>query len=449
MTLDMTRGRPAGLLLRFAFPLMLSSLLQQCYNLCDSLIVGRFLGAVALTATGSAGNLNWFPLNFVTTAIYAYGVALSQRFGAKDEEGFRRFFAGSLVLGSILGLAVTVLGIGFLEPLLALLKTPQELMADASAYLRVIWLGFLVTALMNLGSTALMAMGDSRTPLVSLTISSVANIVLDLVFLAWFSMGIAGAVWATVLAQVLAALWNFRELRRKGFALPKPRHFRLRWVETRELLRLSLPQMLSSAVINSGDLLVQTAINSFGIVFVMGMNAARRYFNLLNVVGYGLEGAVATYVGQNWGARDIGRIKTGVRFSALMGFASAALIGLVACILAGPMIRFLIPGESEEVIRVGTQIMRVQSIFLPSLYLLCEFRASIQAMGNVVYPMLSGFSELIMRVASTLLLPLAFGREGLYFTDAAAWVPTMALMIVGYFLVRRKAPQPAPGKCSE
>lgn len=449
MTLDMTRGRPAGLLLRFAFPLMLSSLLQQCYNLCDSLIVGRFLGAVALTATGSAGNLNWFPLNFVTTAIYAYGVALSQRFGAKDEEGFRRFFAGSLVLGSILGLAVTVLGITFLEPLLALLKTPQELMADASAYLRVIWFGFLVTALMNLGSTALMAMGDSRTPLVSLTISSVANIVLDVVFLAWLSMGIAGAAWATVLAQVLAALWNFRELRRKGFALPKPRHFRLRWVETRELLRLSLPQMLSSAVINSGDLLVQTAINSFGIVFVMGMNAARRYFNLLNVVGYGLEGAVATYVGQNWGARDIGRIKAGVRFSALMGFASAALIGLVACILAGPMIRFLIPGESEEVIRVGIEIMRVQSIFLPSLYLLCEFRASIQAMGNVVYPMLSGFSELIMRVASTLLLPLAFGREGLYFTDAAAWVPTMALMIVGYFLVRRKAPQPAPGKCSE
>ena len=226
MTLDMTRGRPAGLLLRFAFPLMLSSLLQQCYNLCDSLIVGRFLGAVALTATGSAGNLNWFPLNFVTTAIYAYGVALSQRFGAKDEEGFRRFFAGSLVLGSILGLAVTVLGITFLEPLLALLKTPQELMADASAYLRVIWFGFLVTALMNLGSTALMAMGDSRTPLVSLTISSVANIVLDVVFLAWLSMGIAGAAWATVLAQVLAALWNFRELRRKGFALPKPRHLR-------------------------------------------------------------------------------------------------------------------------------------------------------------------------------------------------------------------------------
>lgn len=446
MTLDMTRGKPSGLLLRFAFPLMLSSLLQQCYNLCDSLIVGRFLGAVALTATGSAGNLHWFPLNFICTAIYAYGVALSQRFGARDEEGFRRFFAGSLVLACILGLTVTVLGNFFMEPLLLLLKTPQELMADTSAYLRVIWLCFLVTSMMNLGSTALMSMGDSRTPLVSLAISSVANIVLDVVFLAWLPMGIAGAAWATVLAQVLAAVWNFRELRHKGFALPKLSHFRLRWVEMKELLRLSLPQMLSSAVINSGDLLVQTAINSFGIVFVMGMNAARRYFNLLNVVGYGLEGAVATYVGQNWGAGDGSRIRSGVRFATCMGFVSAALIGLAACVLAEPMIRFLLPGESEEVIRVGIEIMRVQSVFLPSLYLLCEFRASIQAMGNVVYPMLSGFSELIMRVAATLLLPLAFGREGLYFTDAAAWVPTMALMILGYILVRRKAPQKAPEK---
>jgi len=435
MTLDMTRGRPAGLLLRFAFPLMLSSLLQQCYNLCDSLIVGRFLGAVALTATGSAGNLHWFPLNLVCTAIYAYGVALSQRFGARDREGFRRFFAGSLVLGSSLGLAVTVLGCALAERFLMLLGTPQELVADAAAYLRVVWGGFLVTAWMNLLSTALMSMGDSRTPLVSLAISSVANIVLDVVFLAWFGLGIPGAALATVLAQLLAAAWNFRELLRKGFALPGKVHFRLRWEEMKELLRLSIPQMLSSAVINSGDLLVQSVINSFGIVFVMGMNAARRYFNLLNVVGYGLEGAVATYVGQNWGAGDKGRIRSGVRFVAGLGLGTSVLTGLVVCLLARPMILFLLPGESEEVIRVGTQILRVLAAFLPSLYLLCEFRAAIQGMGNVVYPMLSGFTELAMRVSATLVLPRFFGREGLYFTDPAAWVPTMALMILGYCLV--------------
>lgn len=439
MTLDMTRGSPGKLLLRFAFPLMLSSLLQQCYQLCDSLIVGRFLGAVPLTAIGSAGNLHWFALNLICTAIYAYGIALSQSFGAKDWEGFRRFFAGSTVLGGILGLAVGALGIVFVQDFLIMLKTPEPLTAGASVYLRVLWLGFPVTAAMNLCSTALMSMGDSKTPLVSLAISSVANILLDVLFLAWFSMGIAGAALATILAQVLAATWNFRQLRTLGSALPRKQHFRLRWMEVRELVRLSIPPMLSGMVINSGELLVQSAINSFGMAFVMGMNAARRYFSLLNVAGYGLEGAVATYVGQNWGAREPDRIRIGVRFAGTMGFVSSAAIGAAVFALAGPMIRFLLPEEPEAVIRVGMQILRVQAVFLPSLYLLCEFRAAIRGMGNVALPTLSGFLELAMRVGVTLLLPPIFGRESLYFTDPAAWVPTMVLMILGYGLAIRNA----------
>lgn len=438
MTLDMTSGKPARLLLKFAFPLMLSQLLQQCYSLCDTLIVGRFLGAVALTATGSAGALSWFPQNLVCCAIYAYGVALSHRFGAKDPDGFRRCFAGSAVLTVTLGVIVTLVGSLFAEDFLVLLDTPAELLPQATTYLRILWIGFLVTALMNLFSTALTSIGDSKTPLVSLAISSVVNILLDIVFLAWLDMGIGGAALATVLAQVFAAGWNLLQLIRKGDVLPQTRHFRLQRQVMKELLRLSLPQMLSSAVINSGGLLVQRIINGHGVDFVMGLNAAGRIFSTLYVVGYGLELAVLTYTGQNWGAGKPDRIRAGTRFSVALGFASSALIGIVVALLAEPLVRFLITDASDETIRIGAEALRIQSLFLPSMYLLCEFRAAIQGMGNVVYPMLSGFSELAMRIGASLLLPLIMGRAGLYFVDAAAWIPTMGLMIVGYIAVLRR-----------
>lgn len=438
MTLDMTSGKPARLLLKFAFPLMLSQLLQQCYSLCDTLIVGRFLGAVALTATGSAGALSWFPQNLVCCAIYAYGVALSHRFGAKDPDGFRRCFAGSAVLTVTLGVIVTLVGSLFAEGFLVLLDTPAELLPQATTYLRILWIGFLVTALMNLFSTALTSIGDSKTPLVSLAISSVVNILLDIVFLAWLDMGIGGAALATVLAQVFAAGWNLLQLIRKRDVLPQTRHFRLQRQVMKELLRLSLPQMLSSAVINSGGLLVQRIINGHGVDFVMGLNAAGRIFSTLYVVGYGLELAVLTYTGQNWGAGKPDRIRAGTRFSVALGFASSALIGIVVALLAEPLVRFLITDASDETIRIGAEALRIQSLFLPSMYLLCEFRAAIQGMGNVVYPMLSGFSELAMRIGAALLLPLIMGRAGLYFVDAAAWIPTMGLMIVGYIAVLRR-----------
>lgn len=438
MSLDMTQGKPSRLLLKFAFPLMLSMLLQQCYSFCDTLLVGRFLGSMALTAAGSAGGLSWIPQNLVCCAIYAYGVALSHRFGAKDMEGFRHFFAGAMVLATSIGIVITIVGIIYAEKFLILLGTPIELLSLATTYLQILWAGFLLTALMNLFSTALTSIGDSKSPLISLAISSVVNIALDIVFLAYFDMGIGGAALATVIAQACSTIWNLYRLILKGDVMPKLRHFRLRWNVMKELLRLSLPQMLSSAVINSGGLLVQRITNSYGVEFVMGLNGAGRIFSMLYVVGYGLELAVLTYTGQNWGACRQDRIRAGVRFSVIFGFVSSALIGIAVALAAEPLIRFLLTDAAEESIHIGVEALRALGLFLPGMYLLCEFRAAIQGMGNAMYPMLSGFSELAMRILACLLLPKLMGRSGLYFVDAAAWIPTMFLMIIGYYVVLRK-----------
>ena len=438
MTLDMTRGKPVNLLLRFALPLMLSSLLQQMYTLCDSFIVGRLLGTTAFTATASASNVNWFPLNILMGAIHGFGVALAQCFGAKDREEFHRFFAGSITLGLGLGLLFSMAGVIFAEPFLLLLNTPAELMDHTLRYLRVLWIGFSVTAVLNLFTSALLAMGDSRTPLIALAISSVVNILLDIAFIAWLNWGVEGAALATVIAQAAAAYRSFRGLQREGNSLPGKAHFRIRRDIAKELLRLGFPRMLCNGVTTSGELIVQAAVNSWGVAFVTGLTASHRYLNLLNVVNYGLEGAVATYVGQNWGAGEKERIQRGTRSAVSLGLGTAVVIGAAVFLLSESMIRFFVPDGAADTLTFGIEALKVQALFLPALYLLCEYRAAIQGMGNSVIPMYSGFLELAMRIATTLLLPLLIGQKALYFTDAAAWAITMAMLMFSYFALRRK-----------
>lgn len=444
MTLNMVRGRPVSLLLRFALPLMLSSLLQQLYTMCDSVIVGRLLGTVAFTATGSASYLNWFPLGMLLGAINGFGVTLSQRFGARDHEEFRRFFGCAILLALGLGLFFSLAGSFFADDLLTLLNTPLELMDPASRYIRVIWAGFCITALMNIFNTALMAQGDSRTPLIALAVSSVVNIVLDLVFIGLFHWDVEGAALATLLAQASAGIPSFLSLRRSEIGLPKLPHFRPRKYVIRELLRLGLPQLLSFGVIASGELIVQAAVNACGVVFVTGMTASRRYFNLINVIGGALEGSVVTFVGQNYGAGRYDRIRQGARAAFTMGLCASLLTGFLVYLFAEPLIRFFIPEGVPASIQIGTEALRVQAVFLPFLYLLCEHRAAIQGMGNAVIPMFSGILELFARIGVTLLLPVWLGSKGLYFTDAGAWIPTTAMLVICYHVRKSKLPQVAP-----
>lgn len=440
MTLNMTQGRPASLLLRFALPLMLSSLLQQLYTMCDSVIVGRLLGTLAFTATGSASYLNWFPTGTLLGAINGFGVTLSQRFGARKYQEFRHFFGNAMLLGLSLGLLICVLGSTFAEALLSALNTPPELLGIAARYIRVLWMGFVITALLNLFNSALMAMGDSRTPLLALAISSVVNIVLDVIFIRWFHWDVEGAALATVVSQAAAAIPGYLTLRKTEIGLPKPCHFRPRKFVIKELIRMGLPQLLSNGVIASGELVVMSVVNACGVVFVTGLTAARRYFNLTNIVGGALEGSVVTYVGQNYGAHQYSRIRRGARTAFTMGTCASLLTGLIVYLFAEPMIRFFIPDGSFEAVRIGMQALRVQAVFLIFLYLLCEHRAAIQGMGNAIIPMCSGFLELAVRIIYALTIPAWLGSGSLYFTDAITWIPTTLMLVICYHIRKNRLP---------
>ena len=439
MTLDMTRGRPFGLLLRFALPLMLSALLQQLYTLCDSMIIGQLLGTEAFAAIGSVSYLHWFPLSMIMGCTLGFGVALSQRFGAKDAPGFRTHFAAGMLLTAFVGATLTVFCGSCVMPLLKMINTPGELLEYSAAYLRVLWLGgMLAIAAFNMLICALRAMGDSRTPFYALILSTLVNIVLDYLFIAVFDMGVEGAALATVAAQVAAAGFCLRALLLIEAFVPRGEEWRPRWPVVREMLRLGVPPLLSNSVIATGELAVLSAINAFGVVFVTGMTASRRYFELLNIVGGGMEGATATFVGQNTGAGEKERVVNGTRVAVMTDLAAAAITGVAVWIFARPLILLFIPHGTPDMIRIGVDSLRVQAVVVVALYMLCTHRAAIQGSGNAIIPMLSGFLELALRLAAAWLMPLLFGSVGLFFTDAVTWTVTALMLIVSYHVIRRR-----------
>ncbi|MEG2252845.1 MAG: MATE family efflux transporter, partial [Clostridia bacterium] len=269
---------------------------------------------------------------------------------------------------------------------------------------------------------------------------------LDYLFLAAFHMGVEGAALATLLSQALATLLCLRGIRRVNDATPRKGEWRLHRATLRELLRLGLPPLLSFSVVSIGELVVQAAINLCGVVFVTGVTAARRYFSLLNIIGSALEGALATFVAQNTGARESQRILAGTRIAVLLGLGASVLTSVLVFVFAKPLILLFVPQGGAEIVRIGVEALRIETFFLWALYMLCLYRAAIQGMGNALIPMLSGFLELALRLVCVWLMPRLIGRSGLYFTDAFAWVLTAFMLIAAYLRMSKRLRADAQGE---
>lgn len=436
--MDMTRGRPLPLLVRFGLPLMLSSILQQLYSLCDSMVVGRLIGVEAFAAVGAASFLNWLPLSMLLGLTQGFAVVLSQRFGAGDGHGLKRAAWLSTLIGMAAAILMGALGILFLHPQLTAMRTPEEMLDLTAAYLRVVFAGLIASALYNVAATLLRAAGDSRTPLLALAVSTLCNIALDYVLVAFANMGVEGVALATVLAQLISLAVCLIRIILKPIHTPEPSAPAMTGGFAAQLLRNGLPPMFRDGVIAVGGLFVQNVVNGFGVAFVAGMTAARRYFSMMEMAGAALEGALATFVGQNAGANRPDRIREGTRTAVRLGVAAALLTAMIEAIFARPLITLLVGDSSAEVIRFGVTALRLTALFLPFLYLLCLYRASLQSMGDALTPMLSGFAEMIMRLLSVLLLPPFIGHAAAYMADGLGWVAAAILLMTVYFQTQKR-----------
>lgn len=438
-TSDMTQGRPLGLLVTFAVPLLIGSLCQLLYTAADSAVVGQLLGINAFAAVGATGFLSWLVTDVILGLTQGFGILFGQLFGKKQWHLLWQAVAAAAVIALALGAAMTLLGLGAAEPILGLMNTPGPILPLAASYLRVLFGGILVTMFNRLVFTLLLSLGNSRTPVAGNILSCVLNIVLDLLLVGSLDWGVRGAAAATVLAQLACLAYCLAKLR--DIPELRPMDLRPSPALVKELLRLGGPLAFRNGVISLGGLFVQSAVNGYGTLFVAGMAAAEKYFGLINLPGGALEGAFANFSAQNCGAGRMDRLRDGLRCSILLALASWGVMALGLLAWGRELLSLLVsgtPGELEALLSTGCEYLTVLVLTIPLMYLLCLYRSGLEGMGNVLAPTLSGFIELALRILAVLFLPGLLGRWAVYLANSLGWLGALLLLAVSYYRTYRR-----------
>ena len=440
MELDMTKGRPLPVLLRFTLPLLLGNIFQQFYNMADTVIVGRFVGAGALAAVGSTGTIMFLITGFAQGITSGFSILTSQRFGAGDANGVRRSVANGVILAVISTVILTAVCLGVMRPLLGLMNTPEDIFHDAYTYIMIISGGMVATVFYNLFSAYLRAVGNSQVPLFFLVFSACLNIVLDLAFIIWFDKGVAGAALATVVAQAVSAVLCGGYIFMKVKALtPEAGQWRLNSSDSNHQLSMGLPMAFQFAITASGGMVMQSAINLFGSNAVAAYTAAGKLEALVEQGMVAMGQAVATYGGQNFGKGDIGRIKSGVK--AALG--AIIVYGMVAAIVVSVGLEPAISIFFAEGVDMAAMMpwartyMNICASFFIPLSTIFVFRNVMQGCGYGFLPMMGGFAELVARLVVAVIAMMIGSYEVAVFCHPAAWTAAAVFTGVSYVWVMK------------
>ena len=440
MELDMTKGKPLPVLLRFTLPLLLGNVFQQFYNMADTVIVGRFVGAGALAAVGSTGTIMFLINGFAQGITSGFSILTSQRFGAGDPQGVRRSVANGVILAVISTVILTMICLGVMRPLLGWMNTPEDIFSDAYTYIMIISGGIIATVFYNLFSAYLRAVGNSQAPLFFLIFSACLNIVLDVVFIVWFQMGVAGAALATVVAQAVSAILCGGYIFLKVKALtPESSHWRLNSSDSKHQLSMGLPMAFQFAITASGGMVMQSAINLFGSNAVAAYTAAGKLEALVEQGMVAMGQAVATYGGQNFGKGDIARIKAGVKaaLGAIMAYGAIAAIVVSVGLEPAISIFFAEGVDMAAMMPWARTYMNICASFFLPLSTIFVFRNVMQGCGYGFLPMMGGFAELVARL-SVAVIAMKVGSYALaVFCHPAAWTAAAVFTGVSYLWVMK------------
>lgn len=374
-------------LLLFFFPILLGSFFQQMYNTVDTIILGRFAGTLALAAVGSTGSFVNLLFGFFVGVASGATVVLAQFCGAKNGKGMHDAVHTGMALAIISAVIITVVGIAAAPMVLGMMKVPENVYGDALTYIRIFFSGMLALVVYNVGSGILRALGDSRRPLYFLIVSCVANIALDLLFVAVFRMGVAGAAIATVISQVISAcLVVICLMRQKGAGRLKIRDIRLEMSVLKGILHIGIPGGLQSVMYAVSNMIIQTAINGFGSVTVAAWTAIARLDGIVWLVMGAFGTAITTFVGQNFGAQRYDRMRQSTRICMVMAVCSTVVLSLVICLFGRPLLGLFT--SDTNVLDIGVQMVRCISPFY-TLYVCVEILSgTIRGTGDSVRPVI-------------------------------------------------------------
>ncbi len=449
---DMTQGKPGRLITSFALPLMAGSVFQQVYTLTDVSIVGKFVGVQALAAVGSSDWFSWMMLSTVIGFTQGFSILMSQRFGAGDMKGLRKAFAVSVYLSALVAILTVALGQGLAMTVFNLLGTPANIYDDALLYVRVCFSGLPVVTGYNLLAGALRALGDSKTPLVAVVLSSLTNVALDFLFVVGFGWGIAGAAAATIIAQTMSMLYCLMAVRRAAMLHPTGDDWHIDRPLSLTLMKLGAPLALQNFVISCGGMAVQRVVNKFGFLFIAGYTATNKLYGLLEMAAIAFGNGLSVYTGQNMGAKRYDRIRMGVRSATKICLITSAIICALMLLLGKNILSLFIEATPEEyaiVMGYSFDFLTLMSLCLPVLYMLYVYRSALQGMGDTVLPMASGFVELIMRVGAAVLLSGLIGEYGTYVAEVSAWAGAAVLLAIACYARIRKLPKETASQTQE
>lgn len=436
---EMTSGRALPLIFSFAMPVLLANLLQQTYSLIDAAIVGKFLGIGAFSAVGASTSVIFLIIGFCNGCCAGFGIPVAQKFGARDYSTMRRYVAISLQLAAVMSVIIAVVTAIYCKDILRIMQTPEDIYTDAYLYLLVTFIGVPCTFFYNLLSSIIRALGDSKTPFWFLFLSTVLNIILDLVCILVFKWGVAGAAIATLLSQGISAVLCFIYMYRRFEILQSTRDerkFNSRLAGN--LLWIGVPMGLQFSITAIGSIMLQSANNALGAASVAAFASAIRIKSFFMCPFESLGIAMATYTGQNYGAGKPKRIWQGIKASGLMMIIYAAFAFSVLMLASEKLTLMFVDPSETEVISKAVLYMHVSCSFFPILGILCILRYTIQGAGFTNLAMLSGVSEMIARTLVSIYAVPAYGFTAVSFGDATAWVAADIFLIPAFIYVYKK-----------
>ncbi len=438
-TRNLTTGNPAKVVLLFTLPLLIGNIFQQMYGFVDAFVVGQTLGLKALAAVGSTGGLSFLLLGFAWGATAGFAIPTAQAFGANDARGVRRSVAAGAYLTGGLAILMTAVAVPIARPMLRFMRTPPDIIDDATIFVTVTFWGIGAVLFFNFLSSIIRALGDSRTPLLFLAIASVLNIVLVYLFIMVFGMGVSGAALSTVVSQIVSVVLCFWLVQRKMPALHLQREdWKITWAELVEPMRIGLPMGFQSSIIAIGTIVLQYALNDLGSDAVGAYTAAQKVEGLAMAPLASFGVAIAVYTAQNYGARTYGRLRKGVTQTAIMSVSFAILIALVNIVFGPSIVRMFIGSGQEDVVAMAQTFLVLSGTCYSALGLLFVFRNALQGMGRPLVPTVAGVMELVTRIAAALLLAPYFGFVGICLAGPLAWIFAMIPVAVSYSRQRRK-----------
>lgn len=419
---DLLHGPILKAMLVFAVPLFFSGIFQQLYNTMDTVIIGHTLGDEALAAMGAAAAIYDLLVGFALGIGNGLAIVTARSFGSGDTDHLKRSVAVSLVIGIGITAVITAAARFILYPFLEVLHTPEEIIEQSYAYISTITLFIGVMFAYNLCAGLLRAIGNSVMPLVFLILSSLLNIVLDLFFITQLSMGVQGAAVATVIAQGVSVLACLVYIGKKaGILIPKRAHFVWDKALYREMLAQGFSMAVMSSIVHAGTAILQSGINSLGYLVIAGHVAARKLFMFLMMPYMAISQTISTFVAQNYGAGQMGRIRRAVRYSYLCGAVLTAGITLFTIPLAPTMVRLLSGSSEAVVIENGALYLQVVAPCLMILALLNPTRFALQSIGNKILPIISSVIELIGKYLFVMFLIPRFQYMAVIFCEPVIW----------------------------